>query len=293
MDDLASARRIWAQLELYHGVTYFGREGRAVTDELGCKGGWMGYFGTRAAPLGAASPELVTAVFYNFHPARVARAVPDTWRIAAPERYLAARLDGVDRALRRILGDDVVAGDAVAEAAELAVAAAGLVPLAGRPLGAANAALPWSDQPHLALWQATTVVREARGDGHFAALSAALLDGCETLVVFASDHGVDADYMRQARGWSTEEWAAATDRLVDRGLLTEAGGLTDAGRELRAWVELRTDEAAVAPWTALGADRATRLGELLDPLLRDLVGDNRAVLDNPMLPDVATVFAER
>src|SRR5829696_4032017 len=98
-----TARRMWRLLETYHGVTYFTPQSRAATDAIGCKGGWMGYFGNRAAPLGAAPPELVTAVFYNFHRDRVARALPDAWRIAEPRRFLQARLDGVDAALRDLL----------------------------------------------------------------------------------------------------------------------------------------------------------------------------------------------
>lgn len=40
-------------------------------------------------------------------------------------------------------------------------------------------------------------------------------------------------------------------------------GATDAGRELRVKVELRTDEEAAGPWRALGEQGRERLGELL------------------------------
>src|SRR5437588_9745184 len=99
-EDGALARRMWVRYETFHDVTYFTPESRAATDALGCKGGWMGYFGMRAAPLGAATPELVTSVFYNFHPSLVRRALPDAWRIASPERFLATRLAGAGAALR-------------------------------------------------------------------------------------------------------------------------------------------------------------------------------------------------
>src|SRR5690348_5456570 len=118
-----NVRDMWLRFEPYHDVTYFTPESRAATDALGCRGGWMGYFGMRAAPLGAASAQQVTSAFYNFHPSRVHRALPDAWAIATPEAFLATRLIGVDRALNRLLGPEVV-GPAVAEAAELAVAAA-------------------------------------------------------------------------------------------------------------------------------------------------------------------------
>lgn len=264
------ARRMWRLFETYHVPSYFTPQSRAVNDALGCKGGWMGYFATRAAPLGAAPPELVTAIFYNFHPSRVARALPDAWAIASPQRFLAARLAGVDATLRDLLGDEVLAGEQIAEAAKLAGVAAQHAPTAGRPLAAANAVLPVPDQPHLALWQATTMLRESRGDGHVAALVTAELDPCEALVLFAADHDIDRERMRQWRGWSEAEWAAAARRLADRGLLDGAGRLGDAGGEVRSWVEERTDALAGAPWDALGEERTQRLATLLAPLAERL-----------------------
>jgi hypothetical protein len=257
------ARKMWIRYEPYHDVTYFTPESRSATDALGCKGGWMGYFGMRAAPLGAASPELVTAVFYGFHPRMVARALPDAWHVASPERFLAARLDGVDRALRRMLGDDVAG---LEEAADLAREAAEHAPIAGRPLAAANRALPWPDEPHLALWQATTILRESRGDGHVAALVAAGIGPCEALVIYAAAHGLDPAFMRAARGWSEEEWANAEANA--------SGDLAD--------VERATDRAAEKPWRALGADRTERLAELLAPLALRIAEQNDVMRVNPM-----------
>src|SRR5947209_15383978 len=101
----AVARRMWLRFEPYHDVTYFTPESRAAADALGCKGGWMGYFGMRAAPLGAAPAWLVTSLFYNFHPSLVQRAVPDVWDVASPEQFVHTRLSGVDGALRRMLGE--------------------------------------------------------------------------------------------------------------------------------------------------------------------------------------------
>jgi hypothetical protein len=282
---------MWVRFETYHAVTYSTPESRAATDALGCLGGWMGYFGLRAAPLGTPTAELVTALFYNFHPRRVARAIPDAWRIAAPEDYLRTRLAVVNAALRRLLGDDVLAGPEIAEAAALARQAAELTPVAGRPMAAANRSVPWPDVPHLVLWQATTLLREARGDGHVAALVASQLDPCETLVAFAADTGLDPGFVRAARGWSDEEWAAAVARLVDRGLCTEDGRLTGPGAELRSSVERRTDDAAAAPWQALGAAGTNRLADLLTPIAIRLSRDNEAMRTNPLGLDAAAVLA--
>jgi hypothetical protein len=289
-EDGANARRMWVRYETFHDVTYFTPESRAVADELGCKGGWMGYFGMRAAPLGAAGPERVVSAFYNFHRSLVHRALPDAWAIATPERFLAARLLGADRSLRRMLGDEVVNGEAMAEAAELAVRVAGFAQIEGRPMAVANAALGFPAEPHLALWQAATLLRESRGDGHVAALVAADLDPVETLVTFGAERGLDPAYLRKARGWPEPEWAAGVARLCERGLLTEEEKLTDAGAELRQWVEDRTDEAAARPWRELGAAPTARFAELLTPFVRRLAEQNDAMKANPMALDARSVL---
>ncbi|OLR91481.1 SCO6745 family protein [Actinokineospora bangkokensis] len=274
-------RLLWQCFEPYHAVTYFTPESIAETDALGCKGRWMGYFGMRAAPLGAAPAWLVTSAFYNFHPSRVERAVPEAWEVATPEEYLAARLRGVDGALRRLLGP-AVASPEVVEAADLARTAASWAPTAGRPLGAANAVLPLPGEPHLALWQAVTTLRESRGDGHVAALVTAGLDPVETLVAFGADTGLTPDYLRAARQVPEDEWTAAEDRLRERDVLAAPGTLTAEGRELRDSVEALTDEAAAAPWQALGDDATARFAELMAPLSLAIARGNEAMRVNPM-----------
>jgi hypothetical protein len=259
------ARQLWLRFEPYHDVTYFTPESRAATDALGCKGGWMGYFGMRAAPLGAASPELVTAVFYNFAPRMVSRALPDAWAVASPFDFLRVRLEGVDLALRRMLGD--VSAPEVVEAASLARAAALAVDVAGRPLAAANRALPWPAEPHLALWHACTILREARGDGHVAALVAHGVGPCQALALYAREHSLDPAYMRAARGWTVEEWEAS-----------------DTPGDLEA-VERATDAAALAPWEALGVSRTSRFIDLMTPLALRIASANEAMRINPMALD--------
>ncbi|WP_246491180.1 SCO6745 family protein [Actinomadura alba] len=159
----------------------------------------------------------------------------------------------------------------IAEAATLARRAAEAAGTAGRPLAAANAELPWPDPPHLVLWQAATILREHRGDGHLAALLTAGLDPVESLVSFA---GIGAAPVAAfaGRGWSEEEWAAARDRLAARALLDDAGVATERGRALRAEVERRTDELAAEPWRSLGAADSARLSDLLGPFWLEVLG---------------------
>ena len=291
------ARRLWRAVEPVHAVTYFAPEDQQACTELGTRGFWMSYFAQRAAPLGPVPPEVVTALFYNFHPGLVRRAVPDVWAVATPQRYLEVRLSSVDAALHRLLGPDVLGSPQVAEAAEIARAAALAAPTAGRALAAANAALSWPDPPHLVLWHAQTVLREHRGDGHVAALLSAGVDPVEALVLFAADQAMDADWLRTRRGWSEPEWVGAVERLAGRGLVdpvegveTAAGGtpaelpaaaLTPAGRAIRDEVERRTDELADVPWAAVG-DRADRLVELVAPLVTAIMAGDGFLPVNPM-----------
>jgi len=274
------SRRMWRALEPYHALVYFIPETRQRTDALGLKGGWMSYFGTRAAPLGPVPAEVVAALFYNFHPEMVARAIPDAWSLSSPEALLQARLAAVDEGLRRLLGPGVESA-AVAEAAELGEAAARPTSTAGRPLAAANAALPWPSEPHLRLWQATTVLREARGDGHVASLVVAGLSPCEALVTASAAGGPPAEMLRAFRKWSQAEWDEAVERLRSRGWLDERGAITEAGRAGRAEVEWRTDELIRPTWDALGADRTARLEALALPIRAEILAAGGLPIPNP------------
>ena len=279
--DATLSRQMWRILEPIHAVTYFAPETRQSTDALGLRGGWMSYFACRSAPLGAASAELVTATFYNFHPSMVARAIPDAWSYATPEAILEARLGAVDAALHRILGP-IVDGDEMAEAAALARQAAEAASTAGRPLAAANAALPWPSVPHLVLWSATTRLREHRGDGHVAALVCAGLDPCQAHVTISAAGGPPKQLLLLSRKWSEQEWAEAEHGLIARGLLDVGGALTPAGTELRNEVERRTDELAAGPWRALGEHGASRLAELARPISGRVVSTGELPVPNPM-----------
>ncbi|HEY3512859.1 hypothetical protein [Kribbella sp. NPDC051137] len=274
---MTRARRMWKALEPFHAITYFAPETRQATDALGLKGGWMSYFGCRAAPLGAVGPEFVAAVFYNFHPAMVARSLPDAWTYAPPEQLLAARLTAVDIAVRRLFPDA-----SFDRAAELARRAAELAPIAGRPLAAANASLEWPTDPALALWQATTILRESRGDGHVAALVAAGLSPCQALVTISAAGGPAKEVFQLNRRWSDEEWAEASNDLRDRGLLDASGVLTSDGRALREQVEETTDALADQGWRALGDESTTELHDLMYPLSAVLMADGLIPADNPM-----------
>ena len=277
----AHARRLWRVLEPYHAVTYFAPEAHQAFKDVGLRGFWMGYFAGRAAPLGAVGPGVVTATFFGFHPAMVARVLPDAWAFASVESVLEARLNGVDAAVRRILGSNLDRPELL-ELTTLAWNAAEGATAPGRPLFAANADLPLPEEPHLRLWQATTLLREFRGDGHVAALTAAGIDGCEAHVTLVATGALSRDILQSSRKWSDEEWEAAEDRLRSRGWLAPDGTLTETGRAVRSSVELATDELALPAWAALGEEGCERLLELARPLARLVTAAGDVPFPNPM-----------
>jgi hypothetical protein len=279
VDDTTS-RGLWAAGEPIHAVTYFAPASHAAWAAAGLRGFWRGYFATRTAPLGVVPAEVVTAVVYNFSPAMVARAIPEVWTMVTPADAWSARLSGVNRGLRDALGDEVVA--TAAGPAELARAALEGCDPGGRALFAAHLDLPWPDEPHLALWQALTLLREYRGDGHNLALLAAGVDGCAAHVLAAATGGSPRSLTQPNRGWSDEDWDARVADLAARGLVTPGGEATDAGRALRAEVEDATDRAAAGPWLALGDRRAEDLEAALVPLARRLVDTGPVPVPNPM-----------
>lgn len=273
-----TARSMWRLLEPLHAVTYFAPETADAFRAAGTKGFWMGYFGGRAAPMGEAIGPVVAATFFNFAPAMVARSVPDVWSFATPAQLLEARSTGATRALRRLLGPLADSPQVSAAAALARRAVDGLV-TAGRPLAAANASLPWLADELTVLWQAATVLREHRGDGHVAALVVEGLDGCQAHVSLAATGAVPRTVLQPNRGWTDQQWDDAERTLAQRGWLDRHGRATDEGIAGRAAVEAATDLLASDPWKQLGTGDTAALAQALTPL-------TRAVLSSGVIPDV-------
>jgi hypothetical protein len=277
----STIRRLWQLAEPIHATTYFAAEAARAFTDAGLRGFWRGYFAGRAAPLGMVGPGVVTAVFFGFAPSFVERAIPSIWSIVDSERALETRLAGVDAALPALLADasDEAVGRAVDEARQAMERAS----TAGRPLFAANLDLPWPEAPHLALWHATTLLREHRGDGHVAALTAAGLDPCEAHVTQVAARRAPLETIAPYRGWEDDDWAAAQERLRSRGWLDGDGGLTPAGAAERQAIEDVTDRLALQPWAGDGdGDGAARLVESLEPLAAAVVANGRFPYPNPI-----------
>ncbi|QWZ09519.1 hypothetical protein KRR39_07110 [Nocardioides panacis] len=244
---------------MLHVVGYFAPEVSQEYVDLGLHRS-LSYFPARAAAFGEAGPGLTVATFYVFAPWLVDAALPAAWRTTTPTALVEARRRGMATALRGLLGEPDVA-----EALEIArEVCEGLTPQ-GRPLYAAHAGLDWPEDDLLALWHAATLVREHRGDGHVAVLQTSGVDPVEATVLGGLFSGTTS-FLRKTRGWTDEEYDAATGRLVQRGWLDADGAFTDLGRDERRRIEDQTDRLALEGWAHVGSERTARLHELVTPL---------------------------
>src|SRR4051794_15537981 len=289
MDDRPlAARELWALLEPVHAVVYFSAEPLEALRVAGCRGFWMGYFANRSAPLGPVGAGLVPALFYNFSTERVARALPAAWDFTTPAAALEAREHGSVAALRRQL-EAAADGREVERAGELAARAAAAAPVEGRPLYAANRALPEPSEPIARLWHAATLLREHRGDGHVAALMAAGIGGRESHVFHALASGTPRVVYTVARDFDDQEWGRHVAALTERGL-AHAEGLTDAGKALKAEIEQHTDQLAAPAYDALSDEELDELAAVLRPITRAVVAAGDLPLDSPMGLDLRTLL---
>ncbi|MFG2039210.1 hypothetical protein [Dactylosporangium sp. NPDC048998] len=254
---------MWSLYEPVHAITYFAPQARQAFEAAGLRGFWRAYFAGRSAPLGAVGAAPVIAAFYGFAPSMVTRALPDVWTLVTPQAALEARRSGA----RQVLAGAAEGLEGVEEAAALLKRAAQETELYGRVLGAANAALPWPEDPLDVLWQAATVLREHRGDGHVAALLVEGIEGCESMVWrIAVNEGRGREMGQTGRGWSDEEWDAARRRLRQRGFLDGEGGATEKAISAYRTIEEITDQLAARPWQALGPGATERCAQLLRPI---------------------------
>jgi hypothetical protein len=272
IDDIAPAallaRKTWRTAEPLHGMIYFVPEAAEAYAALGITGR-DGYFASRAAPMGAVSAEVVISTFFNFNPELVHAAIPEAWSVTTPGALVSARFGAVDRAMRRLLGDEVVQSDEMRRAADLGrgMAEVAGTHIEGRPLCAGHAQLPWPDEPHLVLWHAQSVLREYRGDAHIALLVTHGLTGIDALLTHAAGGDVPAHLLQSTRGWSNEDWHAAADSMRARGWLSDSDELafTEWGTAQRQEIENQTDALSAAPYAALGEDGCAEFRTLTRP----------------------------
>ncbi len=244
-------RQMWHLLEPLHAVLYYAPEAFEEAAALGyaTEERWASYFAWRAAPLGTPDvPEAVRA-FHSFAPAMVDRHISAAWTTAVPQAVLAycarstvriGRCSGAGWRARSSRRPPPWRGAPRRRRPPRRSRSRGRqlrAALAGSP---APRALAGGDRPARAPGRRTHHGPD-RG-----------LDPVESLVSFAAIGAAAPEVFCLSRGWSPAEWDAARLRLRERGLLAADGTATEAGRELRAEMELRTDEQAADPWRALG-----------------------------------------
>lgn len=277
----SAARFAYESLEPLHVVAYFSPHLGPASKDAGI--GWKAsYVGARGGVLGPTSAAVVTSCFFNFSSAVIAAGWDEALAYGLTD-VMALREKVVDQTLREALGEQIHDPDLAHVAAELREVAEAQSFL-GRPLAAAWSTVPWPQEPHLALWHATAVLREWRGDGHIAALVQSGLGPVEAGIFHEATHpdpnlrkrSMGRAATMRSRGWSEDEWLAGAERLASRGLLTVGDGeesLTAAGGDLYDAIESTTDDAAVWP----GVDDPESLARRARPYVK-------TVLDAGILP---------
>lgn len=263
--------------------------------DAGLKGFWQGYFAARAAPLGPVGPGVVVAAFYNFHPDMVRAAVPGCWDAVTPSTVARLRVSAAAEALAALCSAGALAAlvSTLPLLRRLSDACAG----DGRIMTGANRSLWPAIEPDIdaelrpvaEVWQATTTLREHRGDGHVAALVAHGLSGLEAHLMVTGTEGVAVETLRDNRGWSGATWQEGADQLARRGLLGDDGRATEAGHALRREVEASTDRLAAAPWAALTAAEVVSVITAMRQVAVQVQGSGIYPYPNPMgLPALST-----
>ena len=276
----ALARRFFDRFEPVHAVTYFSPESRQALDAMGFRGFWMGYFAARSAPLGqvpaAGGHRVVLQLLRRPGRQGTARGVGNRHarrghRCPAGHRRWQPCVDTASPRTKTST-----------TAAELAAKAARSAPVDGRALFAANSALPWPTAPIEVLWHAATLLREHRGDGHIAALVSAGITGREANVLHCASGGVPADFIKRSRDYDEVEWQHCTDSLGSRGLLSDDGAFTAAGRELKDHIEDLTDTLALSALDGCDDGEIETLFATLTPITRAVIAGGDLPAATPM-----------
>ena len=222
------AHEMWVWLEAIHAVTYFTPEARAAHEAVGLRGFWRRLLRHAGRAPGPGRPGRGRGHLRRLRARRWSPGpYPRCGRWPRPRRPWPPGWPGPPPpSRRRCRGGRPTPTWLRRPSCWLGWWTPS--PRAGRPLGAANAGLAWPDDPLAALWHGATVIRELRGDGHVAVLTAEGLDG---LLAHALRAAVDDSraLVQPSRGFTDDEWDRADATLAERGLL-DADGRPDARR---------------------------------------------------------------
>ncbi|MEI4273845.1 hypothetical protein TEK04_19155 [Klenkia sp. LSe6-5] len=247
-----AARSLRDAAEPLATIGFWGKPAYAAMEALGLEF-LTGYVWGRSAPMGEPSAPVVVAAFGVFEPGLVTSLYDQARGIASREDVLAARERGAVESLHEVLGD-VPTSEVETAVAQLRLATdVAVADVAGRPLVAGLASLPWPADPWGQLWHALNILREYRGDTHQAANVAAGLTGVQMNLVTEYWIGWEPRAYAGTRAWSPEVMDAADADLRERGWLAD-GELTATGRAERDRIEQVTDEAMARVLAPIGDD---------------------------------------
>ncbi|MFZ0833387.1 MAG: hypothetical protein WAM92_09925, partial [Mycobacterium sp.] len=128
----------------------------------------------------------------------------------------------------------------------------------------------------------STLLREHRGDGHVAVLTAEGISGRESNVLHAAAGKVQKEYMMRARDYDNETWQRHEQALTERGLLDESGALTAAGAKFKDHIESATDRLALSALDALDDHDVEKLFQALTPITRRVIAGGDIPAMTPM-----------
>ena len=267
------ARELWRVIEPFHQLAYRSDEAVEAYRAIGLAQPQEQYFASRLAALGEVSLPVATAVLYGFSPRYVSSAIPHVWTLASPETVSDAREKGAQRTLQRVLGAAMTSAE-MTQASRIARRAVETADYAGRPIAAAHTDLAWPKDSAMQLWHACTVLREYRGDAHWAATSAEGIDGVECHILHAADGAMPGEMLQRVSGWKEIEWQAATQRLVEKELVQakdDGVALTAQGEAVKLRIEHATDGGSWQSFVGLGLAEAQQLRELMAPWVKAIM----------------------
>jgi hypothetical protein len=230
---------------------------------LGIPDGLGYYIATRAATLGHAGNDVVTAAFYSIHPDFVSLGLDlcraNTTFEAAAQARDAAVVDGLGEYAPEIC-------DGLAAMADDLWAAADSLPVAGRVLSTSTRVWPRpTDDALLSAWLAVNSIREWRGDTHWAIQINEDIGGVEAGILDGAWRYYPDGWLPRSRGADDDDIAAALQTLESKGFADD-GVVNQAGIDYRQSLEDRLDDISASAWRSFGADATERFLALLEPV---------------------------
>jgi hypothetical protein len=265
-DWIAITRRNARSVQTTIGWIYWDPGALARLEALGLKGP-LGYIAARAAPLGPAGAEAVTAAFGSISPIGIAIAIDLVEQHTSFDDVWAARDEAVLAGLAEHAPE--ITGPLARFGPDL-WSVIDQLPRLGRVFFGAHLRMPRPVDPVLSGWHAVNCLREWRGDTHWALVAAAGLSGPEASILHNAWIGYEKDWLATSRGSTEEETAAAWSSLEARGLATD-GAVDAVGLDLRQQIEDDTDRLTTLPWTLLGEAASVRFAEEFEPPCEQLL----------------------